>query len=104
MEQASHEHRGLVRGCRAVFLKTRSIETVIACLRECGQDKGQSIRVLQEALGLNNPQAKWLVHMSDTWRERRESDEALHRMAERVAREMSSSAPRKRRKRPTKRR
>ncbi len=95
MEQKYRNRKGLVKRCQDVFAETKNIETVIALLRERGQDKVETIDVLREAWGLNNPQAKCIVHLSETWRDRRVQDEALHRTAERVARRMASRLPKK---------
>ncbi len=93
MEQKCRNRKGLVKRCQEIFAETKNIETVIAFLRQHGQGKGDSIGVLCEAFGLNHSQAKCIVHLSETWRDRRVQDEALHRMAERVACRMPSRLP-----------
>lgn len=64
--------------CRELVSRGEPIEQVLAHLREVGLSKGQSIRVLVEAVGYRLPEAKELVHSSAVWSDVRTRDDEFH--------------------------
>ena len=56
-------------------------EAFLASLRAAGASKIHSIRALASARGLDLGDAKWAVHSSQAWADRKASDEAFEAMA-----------------------
>jgi ribosomal protein L7/L12 len=77
----------LVTRARETLSHGGDVEEVLALLRQSGCSKVESIKLLREIAGLGLGEAKRRVHLSETWRDRREADDELHASLERLARE-----------------
>ena len=68
----------LAAECKTLLARGLSDEDLMAFLRAEGCSKLNSIVVLREVLNLNLGEAKALVHLSRTWGDVRERDDAFH--------------------------
>jgi hypothetical protein len=84
-----------LRESRRMYNSGSSIEEVLTFLRRRGATKVESIRLLSELSGLASDEAKPAVHWSDTWRDVRAADEALHTTIERAAKQLREALDRK---------
>jgi hypothetical protein len=64
------------------------IEDVLSALREQGCTKIETTAALAMATSTSLEQAKRLVHLSETWKDSYETDEALHDVLERAGRQV----------------
>jgi hypothetical protein len=64
-----------------------SVDKVLGYLRKEGCEVIDSIRVLTQIGGMDLATAKRVVHISDTWSDRRSAHERFHEQVEEVARE-----------------
>jgi ribosomal protein L7/L12 len=64
-------------------------QEVIAKMRLAGLHKIQSIKLVSEFYQMPVGEAKQMVHRSDTWSDRRESDEAFHEVVFEAAKQLA---------------
>ncbi len=74
----------LVARAREMLARDGTMEEVLSLLRRGGCSKIESIRLLREIAGLGLGEAKRRVHLSETWRDRRASDDELHASLEQL--------------------
>lgn len=65
--------------CREKLTRGASVEEVLQTLRVGGFSKVRSMKALVDLQQANVDEAKRIVHYSQTWADRRESDEEFHR-------------------------
>ena len=83
-------NESLAEPTRALLNSGDGVQRVISFLREQGESKAGSIRMLVAVGRLSLREAKSLVHYSDTWRDHHDADEALHEALEEVLQAMDS--------------
>jgi ribosomal protein L7/L12 len=82
----------LVARAREMLSHGGNVEEVLSLLRHSGCSKVESIKLLKDVAGLNLDEAKRQVHLSETWRDRREADDELHASLEHLARRIDRGA------------
>lgn len=87
MSAESEDRRRLIETWQRLFAQCRDTEALVECLRDRGATKVASLGILHDALGMSTREAKRIVHLSKTWRDRHAGDETLHDTLEREARE-----------------
>lgn len=71
--------------CRSLMDQGMGREGLISFLRQAGCFKIDSIAILMDVLHVDLSEAKPLVHLSETWKDRREEDDLFHeRIAEAI--------------------
>jgi len=77
--------QSLIETCRSMLKSDNSTESILSFLKESGCSKIDSMRVLMELMGLSLGEAKQVVHLSEAWRDTRDSDDRFHESLQRVA-------------------
>ncbi len=77
--------------CLTLRAKRGTVEDMVLFLRRAGFWKMESIKALRELEGMTLPEAKAAVHLSPTWSDRYESDEALYDQLEAALKTLSQS-------------
>ena len=72
----------LAEPTRALLNSNEGVQGAISFLRQQGESKIGTMRILVAVGQLTLAQAKTLVHRSETWRDQREADETLHESLE----------------------
>jgi ribosomal protein L7/L12 len=68
----------LINECTKLKESDVGVEDMMSYLRNEGCNKIDTMVVLLEVLGINLGEAKHLVHLSSTWRDVKERDDAFH--------------------------
>ena len=68
--------------CRTLRVKGGTVEDAVFFLRRAGFWKMDSLMILRQLEGMTLPEAKTAIHLSPTWSDRYEADEALHDQVE----------------------
>ena len=77
MKQAS-QMKPLLAKCESMLSEGKSVEDILAFLRQNGCSRTDSIKVVMTLEGKTLRQAKEIVHFSKTWEDAREDTEAFH--------------------------
>ena len=82
---------GLAERTLILLNSDEGVQGAISFLRQQGESKIGTIRVLVAVGAFSLGEAKRLVHCSETWRDQQDADETLHRSLEEVLRTVETS-------------